>query len=107
MGFPARFVSTSCGPSCDGVIGEEYYGSLTKETVLRYETRIEEITDQVEELDVEGLKGKVLCMCGLRLYHRVLLTILQHIAPVLKIHSPHPPPSSPQQRFSFYLRSTV
>lgn len=40
---------------------EEYLGSLPKSTVLRYEARIEDITDQVEELDVEGLKGKVLC----------------------------------------------
>lgn len=40
---------------------EEYYGSLPRPTVEQYETRIEDITEQVEDLDVEGLKGKVLC----------------------------------------------
>jgi hypothetical protein len=39
----------------------DYYGSLTKITVAHYEQRIEAITEGVEELDVEGLKGKVLC----------------------------------------------
>jgi hypothetical protein len=29
--------------------------------VAHYEQRIEAITEGVEELDVEGLKGKVLC----------------------------------------------
>jgi len=41
---------------------EEYFGSLPKSTIEKYEVRIEQITDEVEELDVEGLKGKVLCM---------------------------------------------
>lgn len=40
----------------------DYYGSLPKITVAHYEQRIEAITEGVEELDVEGLKGKVLCM---------------------------------------------
>jgi hypothetical protein len=41
---------------------EEYLGSLPRGTVEKYEARIEAITEGVEELDVEGLKGKVLCM---------------------------------------------
>lgn len=40
--------------------GQEYCGTLPKYTVEKYEARIEQIKDEIEELDVEGLKGKVL-----------------------------------------------
>ncbi|KAJ9294556.1 hypothetical protein DTO271G3_6824 [Paecilomyces variotii] len=39
---------------------EEYFGSLPAETVKRYETRIEEIRDGMDSLDVEELKEHVL-----------------------------------------------
>ncbi|GAD91558.1 GAS2 domain protein [Paecilomyces variotii No. 5] len=39
---------------------EEYYGSLPVEAVRRYETRIEEIRDGMDSLDVEELKEHVL-----------------------------------------------
>ncbi|KAL1863701.1 hypothetical protein Plec18170_000539 [Paecilomyces lecythidis] len=39
---------------------EEYYGSLPVEVVKRYETRIEEIRDGMDSLDVEELKEHVL-----------------------------------------------
>lgn len=41
--------------------GEEYWGSLKRSTVEGYEARIEAIKAEIEELDVDGLKGKVLC----------------------------------------------
>lgn len=40
----------------------EYWGSLKKETIVHYLERIEQIRSEVEELDVEALKSKVLCM---------------------------------------------
>ncbi|KAI5803040.1 hypothetical protein EDC01DRAFT_491514 [Geopyxis carbonaria] len=38
----------------------EYYGSLKRSTVENYERRIESIKTEIEELDVDGLKDKVL-----------------------------------------------
>ncbi|KAL7270029.1 hypothetical protein RUND412_007274 [Rhizina undulata] len=38
----------------------EYWGSLKRETIEHYAARIEAIKSEIEELDVEGLKGKVL-----------------------------------------------
>ncbi|RPB00192.1 hypothetical protein L873DRAFT_836320 [Choiromyces venosus 120613-1] len=40
--------------------GVEYWGSLKRSVVECYEARIEDIKSEIEELDVEGLKGKVL-----------------------------------------------
>lgn len=40
--------------------GTEYFGSLPAEVVARYETRIEEIRDGMDSLDVEELKEHVL-----------------------------------------------
>jgi hypothetical protein len=41
---------------------EVYWGCLTESTVHHYENRIVEIKTGIGELDVDGLKGKVLCM---------------------------------------------
>lgn len=41
--------------------GEEYWGSLRKSTVEKYEARIAFIKSEIEELEVEALKSKVLC----------------------------------------------
>lgn len=40
---------------------EEYYGSLPASLVTHYERRIAEIQHGIDALDIEGLKGKVLC----------------------------------------------
>ncbi|KAK3713695.1 hypothetical protein LTR37_008389 [Vermiconidia calcicola] len=39
---------------------EEYWGSLTAETVQRYQRRIDEISEELDEIDVEELKDYVL-----------------------------------------------
>ncbi|KAL1970266.1 hypothetical protein VTN77DRAFT_5426 [Rasamsonia byssochlamydoides] len=58
---PASPADTS-QPTCSEPIdsGTEYLGSLPAEIVARYETRIEEIRDGMDSLDVEELKEHVL-----------------------------------------------
>lgn len=45
----------------DGEEGEEYWGSLRKSTVEKYEARISFIKSEIEEFEIEALKSKVLC----------------------------------------------
>lgn len=42
--------------------GVEYWGSLKRTTIEHYLARVEFIKSEIEELDVEALKSKVLCM---------------------------------------------
>jgi len=90
---------------------DDYYGSLTKMTVGDYEQRIDAITEGVEELDVEGLKGKVLCTQPPIPTPHVLTTQLanadQRTAPASKTPSPPPRPSSPPPRCNFSPRCTA
>jgi len=44
--------------------GVEYWGSLKRSVVEGYEARIEVIKSEIEELDVDGLKDRVLCESG-------------------------------------------
>ena len=44
--------------------GVEYWGSLKRSIVEGYEARIEVIKSEIEELDVDGLKYRVLCKSG-------------------------------------------
>jgi len=44
--------------------GVEYWGSLKRSVVEGYEARIEVIKSEIEELDVDGLKDRVLCENG-------------------------------------------
>ena len=44
--------------------GVEYWGSLKRSIVEGYEARIEVIKSEIEELDVDGLKDRVLCEIG-------------------------------------------
>ena len=44
--------------------GIEYWGSLKRSIVEGYEARIELIKSEIEELDVDGLKYRVLCESG-------------------------------------------
>ena len=44
--------------------GVEYWGSLKRSIVEGYEARIEVIKSEIEELDVDGLKDRVLCESG-------------------------------------------
>ena len=57
--------------------GVEYWGSLKRAIVEGYEARIEVIKSEIEELDVDSLKGRVLCESGPSLppllAHRMLI----------------------------------
>jgi len=44
--------------------GVEYWGSLKRSILEGYEARIEVIKSEIEELDVDGLKDRVLCESG-------------------------------------------
>lgn len=59
-------ISEEEGSEEEGEEGEEYWGSLRKSTVEKYEKRIAFIKSEIEELEVEALKSKVLCMPVLR-----------------------------------------
>lgn len=57
---PTQKSVARCEEESDGE-EEEYWGSLPKSTVEKYEARIAFIKSEIEELDIETLKSKVLC----------------------------------------------
>lgn len=57
---PTQKSVVRCEEESDGE-EEEYWGSLPKSTVEKYEARIAFIKSEIEELDIETLKSKVLC----------------------------------------------
>lgn len=81
---------------------EEYWGSLKKSTVEMYEARIAFIKSEIEELDVEALKSKVLCTLIPPSKSYILLTPYsiphRHHQPthrLLRHHHSHNPPTPP------------
>jgi len=66
----------------------EYWGSLKRSVAEGYEARIEVIKSEIEELDVDGLKDRVLCENGFSLFDWQDANYRpdQHIVPAQLIH---------------------
>lgn len=97
------------GSEEEGEEGEEYWGSLRKSTAEKYETRIAFIKSEIEELEVEALKSKVLCTSATPLPKPTITNsiTMQRTAQVPPTLSPTPPPSLLPRPSSSYRHSTA
>lgn len=103
-------VSEEEGSEEEGEEGEEYWGSLRKSTAEKYEKRIAFIKSEIEELEVEALKSKVLCTSAPPPPLQPTTTnsiTMQRTAQVPPTLSPTPPPSLLPRPSSSYRPSTA